>query len=1108
SNNTPPGVQDIRPFEPGKPIEREIASHETHSYQITLAAGQYLHVVAEQLSINVGLTLFGPDGNPLLDVRDWVESPERIWWIAESTGSYRLDVSTGKETPGRYRVRIEELRPATPRDRIRIVAHKAWFEGRELRTLETPESLPKALEKLREARQLWQTLDEPSLEAMTLLQIVIACNSLGEYQKAIEFGNQALLFRQAANDRYWEASVLIFIGEAYHSLSEYQKAIDFTQQSLPLWRARGDRSSEAWALNNIGSAYNSFGEKKLALNYYNQSLLAYQSAGEISGQALEHTQIGGLHASSGEKQKALDSLKQALALWEIRSDASRRESRTFYRLGEVYASLGESQLALEYYDRALRRLREGSDPVVESRILHSIGRVHVSLGKYQEALDYLNQALQLRRKIGNRQGEAYTLTYLGTVYFSLGDKQQALDYYNQALPLLRAVGDRYGEAYTLTYLGEVYASLGDQQKAIDYFGRALPIRQSVEDREGEADTRYQIARVERDRGNPDEAQAQIVKALEITEFVRANVLSQELRASYLATVRDYYELYVDLLMRLDERRPSEGFNAQALQASEQARARSLLEMLNEAGADIRQGVDPRLVERERQAQQRLNDKAELQTRLLSGKHTAEQAAAVAKEVAGLTVELREIEAQIRATSPRYAALMQPQPLSAAEIQQRVLDENTLLLEYALGEERSYLWAVTPTTINSFQLPKRAGIEAAAWQVYQLLTARNQFKDVKPAERKRDLIAQADAQYREASANLSQMLLGPVAAQLGNKRLLVVTQGVLQHIPFGALPAPARGRVEEWESGRQGDRGTRRQGDKTNPQSAIRNPQSFTPLIVDHEIINLPSASALAVLRRELANRKPAPKTVAVLADPVFTEDDERVRALTSGAERKNGKPGAAVTRERLRDVERALEDLGGTGGIERITRLSGTRWEADQIVSLVPAGQGLKALDFAANRSTATSPELGKYRILHFATHAFINDIHPELSGIILSLVDEQGRKQDGFLRAHEIFNLKLPADLVVLSACQTGLGKEVKGEGIIGLTRSFMYAGAPRVVVSLWSVRDKESAELMAEFYERMLGPERMSPAAALRAAQVEMWKKGRKPYYWAAFALQGEYK
>jgi CHAT domain-containing protein len=272
-------------------------------------------------------------------------------------------------------------------------------------------------------------------------------------------------------------------------------------------------------------------------------------------------------------------------------------------------------------------------------------------------------------------------------------------------------------------------------------------------------------------------------------------------------------------------------------------------------------------------------------------------------------------------------------------------------------------------------------------------------------------------------------------------------------------------------------------------------------------VSLPSASVVGVLRREMGERKSAPKTLAVLADPVFDKNDQRVRATIKAQQveeqhhiEKDSEKTAPPS-----DLQRATRAL----SVNRFDRLVLSRREAELITALASGGQPLKALDFAANRATATSPELGQYRILHFATHSLLNNQQPELSGIVLSLVDEQGRPQDGFLRLYEIYNLKLEADLVVLSACQTALGKEIKGEGLVGLTRGFMYAGTPRVVASLWKVSDEATAELMKRFYQKMLR-DGLRPAAALRAAQVSMLKE--KPwapaYYWAGFVLQGEWR
>ena len=601
-----------------------------------------------------------------------------------------------------------------------------------------------------------------------------------------------------------------------------------------------------------------------------------------------------------------------------------------------------------------------------------------------------------------------------------------------------------------------------------------------------------MARAESDLDDLLRASARTEAALAIINTLRTKVASRDLRASYFASVQDLYKLHIDLLMRLHRRQPAAGFDVAALKAYEQARARSLIDMLAEASADIRQGVDPALLARERSLQQMLNAEAERQMRLFGGQHTEESARAVRRKIEELLTQLLAVEAELKAHSPRYAALTQPAPLGLAEIQTAVTDDATLLLEYSLGEERSYLWAVTATSFSSYELPPRAVIEAAARRCYELLTARNRYVKFETADEKRERVQQADAEYPHAATALSQMLLGPVAAQLGRKRLLVVPDGALEYLPFAALTVP-------------------RQAATADPQGERRprpSPAPFVPLMVEHEVTSIPSASTLAVLRRELHGRAPAEKVVAVFADPVFDKADERITGDSpSRGVRRAAPVASAAEMIAASDVQEAAQS---SDGAPALPRLPYTRQEAQAILALAPPTGRKAALGFEANRAAAMSEDLSKYRIIHFATHSFLNSMHPELSGIALSMFDRQGRPQEGFLRAHEVFNLRLGAELVVLSGCRTGLGKEVKGEGLYGMTRGFMYAGSKRVLVSLWDVQDEATARLMSDFYRGLLGPKRPHAAAALRAAQIATWREGRwqAPYYWAGFVLQGEPK
>ena len=263
------------------------------------------------------------------------------------------------------------------------------------------------------------------------------------------------------------------------------------------------------------------------------------------------------------------------------------------------------------------------------------------------------------------------------------------------------------------------------------------------------------------------------------------------------------------------------------------------------------------------------------------------------------------------------------------------------------------------------------------------------------------------------------------------------------------------------------------------------------MLMEHEIVGLPSASVLGALRDETRHREPAAGGVAVIADPVFEADDPRLR----GAAERRG-----VQQAGLR---------GRDGSTTSVPRLAATRQEADAIVAAAPPGTVMKAIDFDASRATAMNGSLSRYRILHFATHGVFNNDQPGLSGIMLSMFDGRGEAQDGFLRLHDIYNLNVPAELVVLSACNTALGKSIKGEGLVGIVRGFMYAGAKRVVASHWKVDDEATGELMARFYEAMFR-ENQSPAAALRQAQlsIRQHERWQSPFYWAAFVLQGEWR
>ncbi len=1071
SPQSPNQPEEVRMLVPDVPVEREISGAIRHPYQVSLIAGQFLEATLQQKGIDAIVLLHGSDGKI---IKDFVEPVyenrvRKILFIAQSAGNYYLIIRPRqKDSPsGRYQLALEVVRTATESDQMRVRATDITEEAnRSVRraSVLSMEEAQNITVKFEEAIKLWRHLEDSQMIGFNFLSLGIVNDRIGDYPKALEFYEQALpLFPQTPEGVGLRATTLNNMAIGYLSLGETRRALENYLMSLELKKEEG--RSRAITLDNIGGVYVRMGEYQLALDYHLKALASFRALGK-----------------------------------------QRDEAAALNNLAWLWERIGDPEKSIEYMLQALSLIRIDGDKSGEALYLSSLGYFYFLSGNHQRALDYANQCLELSRATNNRRAETGGLTLLCRVYPSLGEYQKALDACNRVLLMSRDSRDRLNKATTLTALSRVYERIGEKKKAVESREAALGFYREIGDPTGELITLHALGQLALESGDLVSARGQIERAVEMAEQLRIKVGSQQMRSTYMAGRQQVYESYVDLLMQMHTLEPAKGYQRTALQISEGARARSLLDLLAESRARIRQGADQALLEKEHSLLERLNAKDTAWKRLKSEERTKRQAESIANEIQHLIAQLQSVESQIRSSSPRYAALTQPKPLAASKIQQQVLDQDTVLLEYTLGERQSWLWAVTRDSIVSYKLPPRDEINSAARNVYQLLTARQPKKGLAEAEQLKQ-IDEADAKLQTETMALSRMLLGPVTAQLQRewkgKRLAVVASGALEYLPFAALPLPETERVDETTGGRSASL-----TDSASPRF------SRTPLIVYHETVNLPSASALALIRRETADRRATTKILAVLADPVFEANDPRLAAVkkkntTKSAYNLIAHDRSAETSKTSplmpSELARSIRSIRSDG----FGRLVFSKEEADFITQLAPRSSILKATGFAANRALVASGELGRYRIVHFATHGLINSEHPELSGLVLSLLDENGKPQDGFLRMHEIFNLQLPADLVVLSACQTALGREFKGEGLIGLTRGFMYAGAERVVASLWQVDDQATAQLMQYFYHGML-KDGMRPVAALRAAQIAMSRSSRwsSPYYWAGFVLQGEWK
>ena len=1031
----------------GVPVERTIATGQSHSYDVTLAAGDFFRIVVGQLGIDVSAKLTAPDGREIASA-DAFDDPfrdETIAAIAQAVGPHTVSVSpvSVAEPNGRYTIRVETRRKATPDDSILIDAERAFARAVAVRSRANRATLLTALD---------------------------------------EFTTAVRVFRQQT-DRRGEMKTLIEIGATEYYLRR-DGALASAAGAEALARQTGDTAATARVLRLLGNIHIWRGEYRIATEKLEEATEIARAMGNRIGEVRSLNETGRVYRRVGELEKAAAAFERALTLARAANDPG-MENGLIGNLGVVLKQLGAHDRAREAYERSLASRRARNDVRGQVVNLINLAVLDRNEGRHADALARQREALALVRSTGTSENEAELLDGIGLTHHGLGELDNALAFHQASLAVRTRTRDVPGRAVALSNIGHTLHRLGELDRAAASLQEALATFRRL-GAAAASTSLLDLARVERDRGNLAAALRHIEEAVALEERVRGQLTSPSLRATYASGGMENYEVWSDLLQREHEANPDAGRAAAALGVSERARARVLLESLLEARVDLRAGVDAKLLERERKLQADLADASAAFSRTLAGAGSESERTAVSERLQAISEEYERVEREIRHESPRYAALTQPEPLTAAEIQREVIDEDTVLLEFALGTERSWLWAVTPDAITSVALPPRGEVEAAVQSLYELVTARQpRDGETYPAYTAR--VAASDDRITERASAVSQMLLGGIAGELSGvwrgKRLVMVAAGALEYVPFAALPVP---RVTH--GGTPG-----------------------VPLVARHEIVAVPSASVLATLRREAAAReRPAADTIAVIADPVFDAADPRVRGRRpvsmSAAARAMTSPEVAPAHPL---VTRALRRMSEASGRAGVARLPFSRDEANAIHALGDTGEVLRVTDFRANRGSAIGTAVGTARIVHFATHGWIDRERPELTGLVLSLVDEHGAPQDGFLRLHDIYNMRIAADLVVLSACQSALGKEIRGEGLASLTRAFMYAGAPRVIASLWQVSDAATAELMKRLYAGIL-KRGLAPAAALRAAQLEMSTEPRwaSPYFWAGFTLQGDWR
>ena len=869
-----------------------------------------------------------------------------------------------------------------------------------------------------------------------------------ENETALPLLDEVLNLSRTLSYRRGEAQAHVLFGNAHFAQNDRPTAIDNYNQALQIWRELNDNRGEAQVLTAQGELYTVADNPVEAAAALQNAETIWRSLNDQTELANTLLDRGLLAIRQGQWQTALALLNEADGFVTEKDAEPYLAGKIATTFGEIYEAYGQIEIALNYFREAFTRYRDGAhDRRSTIDIGNKVGRVEARLGYYLDARDQIQQGLNLAVASNNNLDIGLCHESLGRVWLEAalyelarGEFLAAIEYFGKA-----PVPDARATARAQIYLGQAEQLLGNLPQATVAYNNALRFFEKNPDYTQEAVLRSGLGKLALQQGQLDEAEENLERSINLTEQLRENAWSKDLRSSFLASVHDRYEAYVELLMTRNSKKQDPALVTRAFEASESGRARALLDSLHDL-RELRQPSDPALLKVEKDLQAREQELIDRRASLLSHGGNDDEKARVDQDLTEVSSRYEALEARIN-NNARFNYLLRPRPLGYEQIRDELTDGQTSLLSYSLGAQKSFAWMVDKDGLHSFELSNKQTIENAATRLLNLL--------------KTPAIDETEGNQLESSIDdVSRLVLQPVAGKLPTSRLIVVADGILQYVPFQILKTAT------------GDR---------------------EPLISKVEIVEAPSASALALVRRQRSDSPRRGKLLVGFGDAVFSPDYAPTGSNTP----------AATTDD---DDETVQPRSQSSSKLSKLPRLFNARRELLAISDLA-GNDSAFYVQYNATRDTLLRLDLSQYRILHVVTHGVLDAQRPELSGLVLSLIDANKQPISGFVSLADIYKLRAP-ELVVLSACYTALGQRQDGEGLVGVTRGFMYAGASGVVASLWQVDDSATAELMKHFYANIL-QRGMGPAAALRDAQnkIRSQPQWSSPYYWAGFTFQGDY-
>ncbi len=956
-------------LEPGVPLTRRLGGGRDAA-NLELAAGQFIRATVDQTELGVVLSVADPGGRVVtVDLPFGRAGPELLCFVAEGSGPHRLVVRPARPGPEAPYTLEVEVGPATEASRRCAGAIAALAEGR---SRQAEGDLDAARVLFERSRELAQAAGEPLLEAVARFQGAELAERRGDLETAVGEGDLA---RERIAGLGWP------------------------------------RLEVRW-LHHTGLVDRRRGRSDAARRRFQEALGRARSAADRAGEATSFHNLGLLAQDRADLPRAMASYRRALELWR-RLDRPADRARTLSLLAAVHSQRTQLAEALDLLAEALEILPPG-ERIQRSDVLVQIGWVHFlsqdpegALASYRRALDLLDASAPSLDRAG-------VLDRMGTAERQRGRFAAARRFYAEALRVLGGDGSQ-GEAHVQGNLGELYLEWNRLEAARHHLERAAASFRRFGNDNALAHMLASLAEVERRSARREPALELLEEAVELSDALWRKAFEQGDLARPTALVQDIDTLYVDLLMDLDSRSPSERFARRAFERSDTARDRNLLTLV---------GAPPAPEDAEAASLRVRETQLRVEIEALEAWRGRRPNAGLDRQLRLQLLALEEVRRAIRARTLARGAL--PPPLDLARLQ-AALPDGVCLLSYALGEVRSHLFVLCPGGLETYRLPARELLESRAQALVQALST----SDQQSAPGQSAVVLQA----------MAEILLGPVKHRLPSlRRMVVVSEGALTYVPFGALPGP-----------------------------------SGEPLLARLQVVQGPSVNVLAALAARAEVRGERRRRIAILADPVYNSWDPRCTDCR--------RPAGSAVRSWL--------------------RLPGTATEGWAIRDLAPAESQLY-LGFEAARGKVLAGVLRDASIVHIAAHGHLDDRVPSSSGIVLSRFDAAGRPQEGILSIRDIRTLELEADLAVLSACRSAWGQTIRGDALLGMAQAFFVAGASQLLVSLWEVDDRAAAALMAEFYRQLLVAGAVPAEALRRAQSKIRSEAGwEAPFYWAGFVL-----